>query len=368
MTNSYIENMGINLLNPSQIKSLLDKYVIGQTDAKKVLSIAIYNHYKRLIYNKYNSTCNENGDIVQINDIEIEKSNVLLLGESGSGKTLLCKTIAKMIDIPFTIADATTLTEAGYVGDDVETIISRLFQASNYNIEKTEMGIVYIDEIDKISRKSENPSITRDVSGEGVQQALLKLVEGATVYITPNGGRKHPNAETIPINTSNILFIAGGAFSGIENKIKNRINTHSIGFDASSTVNNDNDLMSHVMQCDLKAYGIIPELIGRFPIITHTNKLSLNDYIDILTKPKNAIIKQYIELIKMDGGNISFSHNALKEMANIAIKIGVGARGLRSVVEVVLRDILYNGNLNNNKNFTINANYVKSKTKSLTLN
>lgn len=322
-------NNEITLKRPHEIKEYLDQYVIGQDEAKKVLSVAVYNHYKRLFTN------------LQLNS-EINKSNILMLGETGTGKTYLVKTIAKLLNVPCYIADATTLTEAGYVGSDVETILSGALQNANFDIKRTEMSIIFIDEIDKIARKSENPSITRDVSGEGVQQALLKIVEGDVVGVPPKGGRKHPNQDLIHINTSNILFIACGAFSGIEKNIKRRINYNSVGFNSKKNVElSDSDILKFTTSQDLKSFGLIPELIGRFPVITNTNALSENDLMKIIKEPKNAILKQFKTLFEMDGAALHFEEEAIREVAKMALELKIGARGIRSILETILIDFMY---------------------------
>ena len=314
---------------PKEIKEHLDTYVIGQEEAKKTISVAVYNHYKRILNPTHDS------------EIEIDKSNVILLGETGTGKTLLARTIARMLDVPFCIADATVLTEAGYVGEDVESVLSRLLQAADYNVEQTERGIVFIDEVDKIARKSDNPSITRDVSGEGVQQALLKLLEGAEVSVPPQGGRKHPEQKLISINTKNILFICGGAFAGIEKIIERRVNRASIGYQNDEDHIEDANLLQYAAPADLKSFGLIPELIGRFPVFTHLNPLDASALRQILTEPKNALCKQYIELFKMDGIDLKFDASGLDYMVEKAVEFKLGARGLRSIMEAVLNDAMF---------------------------
>lgn len=320
----------VQLKKPSEIKAHLDEYVIGQDDAKKTLSVAVYNHYKRL------------NQKVGKDDIEIDKSNVVLVGRTGTGKTLLAKTIAKMLNVPFCIADATVLTEAGYVGEDVESILSRLLQAADYNAQAAERGIVFVDEIDKIARKSDNPSITRDVSGEGVQQALLKLLEGSVVNVPPQGGRKHPEQKMIQIETKNILFICGGAFDGIEKLIAGRVNRQTIGFSSSAEERIDGEsLLKFINPTDLKTFGLIPELIGRFPVLSYLEPLDAKSLRRILTEPKNALIKQYIKLFELDGVELKFEGEALDFVVNKAIDFKLGARGLRSICEAILTDAMF---------------------------
>jgi len=315
---------------PQDIKAFLDQYVIGQDDAKKYLSVAVYNHYKRIL-----QPHDEDG-------IDIEKSNIIMVGSTGTGKTLMAKTIAKMLSVPFTIVDATVLTEAGYVGEDVESLLTRLLQETNYDVRKAEKGIVFIDEIDKIARKSDNPSITRDVSGEGVQQGLLKLLEGSVVNVPPQGGRKHPEQEFIHVNTQNILFICGGAFDGIERKIAQRLNTQVVGFDAQQKQQVDkNNLLKYVAPQDLKSFGLIPEIIGRLPILTYLNPLDKDALRSILTEPKNAITKQYQKLFAMDGLTLTFEPEALDYIVDKAMEYKLGARGLRSLTETVMIDEMY---------------------------
>lgn len=319
-----------NLLKPMQIKEFLDQYVIGQDDAKRHLSVAVYNHYKRIMSRKSDS------------DVEIDKSNIVLVGPTGTGKTLLAKTIAKQLNVPFTIVDATVLTEAGYVGEDVEGILSRLLQVADYDVAAAERGIVFIDEIDKIARKSDNPSITRDVSGEGVQQALLKLLEGTSVNVPPQGGRKHPEQKFIQVNTSDILFICGGAFDGIEKKIAQRLNTRAVGYGKIDAMNIDrNNLLQYVMPQDLKSFGLIPELVGRLPVLTYMQPLDKSALRRILTEPKNAIIRQYKQLFELDGVKLTFDKEVLDYIVDKAVEFKLGARGLRSICEAVMTDAMF---------------------------
>ena len=321
----------VELKKPIEIKSFLDQYVIGQDEAKKILSVAVYNHFKRL------------GQKESRNDVEIEKSNIILVGETGTGKTLLAKTIARLLQVPFTIVDATVLTEAGYVGEDIESLLTRLLQVADYDVKAAERGIVFIDEIDKIARKSDNPSITRDVSGEGVQQGLLKLLEGSVVNVPPQGGRKHPEQKMIPVDTKNILFICGGAFDGIERKIAQRLNTKVIGYGAQKAaeqIDRDN-LIQYIAPQDLKAFGMIPEIIGRLPVIAHLDTLNRDALRQILTEPKNSIVKQYVKLFQMDDTKLSFDPDVYDYIVDLAMEFKLGARGLRSICEAIMVDVMF---------------------------
>jgi ATP-dependent Clp protease ATP-binding subunit ClpX len=348
---SSISLDNITLLKPAEIKAFLDQYVIGQEMAKKIISVAVYNHYKRLMQKPDNE------------DVEIEKSNIILVGETGTGKTLLARTVAKMLHVPFTIVDATVLTEAGYVGEDIESLLTRLLQNAEYDVKAAEKGIVFIDEIDKIARKGDNPSITRDVSGEGVQQGLLKLLEGSVVNVPPQGGRKHPEQKMIPVDTKNILFICGGAFEGIEKKIAQRLNTQIVGFGATKVrgkIDKDN-LLQYIAPQDLRSYGLIPEIVGRMPVLTHLNPLDRDVLRAILTEPKNAIVKQYIKLFKMDDIDLIFTDEVLDYIVDKAIEFKLGARGLRSICEAIMLDAMFEMPSDKSSELTITTDYAQHK-------
>jgi ATP-dependent Clp protease ATP-binding subunit ClpX len=338
---------------PTEIKQKLDEYVIGQDEAKIALAVAVYNHYKRL------------NQKTEDNDVEIEKSNIIMLGSTGTGKTLLARTVARLLEVPFAIVDATVLTEAGYVGEDVESILTRLLQAADYDQEKAERGIVFIDEIDKIARKGDNPSITRDVSGEGVQQGLLKLLEGSVVNVPPKGGRKHPDQDYVHLNTQNILFICGGAFEGIERKIAQRLNTHTVGYNNVQTRHNldSRNLMQYVQPQDLRKFGLIPELIGRLPVVTYLHPLDREALRNILTEPKNSLIRQQKKLFKMDGVELDFTDDALEAMVDKAVERGLGARGLRGIVEAVMTDLQFSTPGTDCKKISITGDYVLEQLK-----
>ncbi|MBR6466126.1 MAG: ATP-dependent Clp protease ATP-binding subunit ClpX [Bacteroidales bacterium] len=345
------------LLSPKEIHKYLDQYVIGQEEAKKFLSVAVYNHYKRILSQKEE----ESG-------LELEKSNVLMVGPTGTGKTLLARSIAKMLHLPFAIVDATVLTEAGYVGEDVESILTRLLQDADYDVAKAEMGIVFIDEIDKIARKSDNPSITRDVSGEGVQQAMLKILEGNIVNVPPQGGRKHPEQKMIAVNTNNILFICGGAFEGIDKKIAQRLNTKVVGYGVQEKTKgvDKKDLLRYIAPQDLRSYGLIPELIGRLPVVTFLHPLDREALMDILTKPKNALMKQYRKIFKMDGIDLKVDDSVLDLIVDTAIKYNLGARGLRSICEAIMVDAMYEAPSSGKKSFRVTLEYAQEKLSSFT--
>jgi ATP-dependent Clp protease ATP-binding subunit ClpX len=345
------KNFSLKLLKPHEIKAKLDEYVIGQDEAKKVISVAVYNHYKRILYARNDQR-----------DVELDKSNIILVGETGTGKTLIARTIAKLLDVPFCIADATVFTEAGYVGEDVESILTRLLQAADYDVAKAEQGIVFIDEIDKIARKgADNPSITRDVSGEGVQQSLLKLLEGALVNVPPQGGRKHPEQKFTVVNTQNILFIASGAFNSIEKIIGERMNTNMIGYNQKKQVIDKNNLIQYISPQDIKTFGLIPELCGRFPVITHMNPLSPEDLKRILKEPKNALVKQYERLFELDGIQLTFAEDALDYIVQKAVELKLGARGLRSIIEKIMTNAMYEFPSSKKKSITITKEYAQTE-------
>lgn len=347
--NHFIQEL--KLLKPHEIKAKLDDYVIGQDEAKKIISVAVYNHYKRIQYDVNHKDT----------DVEIEKSNIILVGETGTGKTLIARTIARLLDVPFCIADATVFTEAGYVGEDVESILSRLLQAADGDVAKAERGIVFIDEIDKIARKSDNPSITRDVSGEGVQQALLKLLEGAVINVPPQGGRKHPEQKFISVNTQNILFIAGGAFNNIELRIAERLNTNVIGFNKKNQKIDKHNFLKYITSQDLKTFGLIPEICGRFPIVTYLNPLNKEDLLHILTQPKNALIKQYVKLMDLDGVKLTFTDEALEYIVEKTIELKLGARGLRSIIEKIMMKVMFETPQNKIQKLNITQDFAEQE-------
>lgn len=340
-----------SLPKPKDIKEYLDQYVIGQDDAKRYLAVSVYNHYKRI------------AQVTDKDGVEIEKSNIIMVGSTGTGKTLLARTIAKLLNVPFTIVDATVFTEAGYVGEDIESILTRLLQVSNYNVPEAERGIVFIDEIDKIARKGDNPSITRDVSGEGVQQGLLKLLEGSVVNVPPQGGRKHPDQKMIQVDTKNILFICGGAFDGIEKKIAQRMNTHVVGYQSvqNTTKIDKGNLMQYIMPQDLKSFGLIPEIIGRLPVLTYLNPLDRDALRSILTEPKNSIVKQYVKLFSMDGVKLTFDEEVYDYVVDKAMEYKLGARGLRSIVEAIMIDVMYEIPSGTRKTYKVTLDFAKKQ-------
>lgn len=357
-----------DLMKPQEIKDFLDRYVIGQDAAKKSLAVAVYNHYKRLLAADAKRSAaaskkpSPNSESAIVDDVEIEKSNIIMVGETGTGKTLLARTIARLLKVPFTIVDATVLTEAGYVGEDVESILSRLLQVADYNVEQAERGIVFIDEVDKIARKSDNPSITRDVSGEGVQQALLKILEGTTVNVPPQGGRKHPEQKFVQVNTSNILFICGGAFDGIEKKISQRLNTRVVGYNQGAVQHLDKkNLMQYITPQDLRSFGLIPELVGRVPVLTYLQPLDKTILRQILTEPKNSIIRQYTKLFELDGVKISFEDEVLDYIVDKAVEFKLGARGLRSICEAIVTDAMFELPSAGVKEFTVTVDYARPR-------
>ncbi len=343
---------------PKEIKEYLDQYIIGQDDAKRYMSVAVYNHYKRL-------ALMDQGKTDEDDNVEIEKSNIIMVGSTGTGKTLLARTIAKLLDVPFTIVDATVFTEAGYVGEDVESILSRLLQVADYDVERAQRGIVFIDEIDKIARKSDNPSITRDVSGEGVQQSLLKLLEGSMVNVPPKGGRKHPDQDYVHVDTRNILFICGGAFDGIEKRIAQRLNAHTVGYNSVQNAKkiDPKNLMKYIEPQDLKSFGLIPEIIGRLPVLTYLNPLDKEALARILVEPKNSIVKQYIKLLKMDNVNLKFTQEALDYIVDKAVEFKLGARGLRSIVENIMMDAMFEMPSSNKRTFEVTKEYAEAQMK-----
>ena len=347
------DTVGKKIPTPKEIHKFLDQYVIGQEEAKRYLSVAVYNHYKRI-----NQKHDKDDD-----DVDIEKSNIIMVGPTGTGKTLLAKSIARLLDVPFTIVDATVLTEAGYVGEDIESLLTRLLQACDYDVDKAERGIVFIDEIDKIARKSDNPSITRDVSGEGVQQGLLKLLEGSTVLVPPNGGRKHPEQKMIPVDTKNILFICGGAFEGIEQKVAHRLNSHVVGYATDNKTRRirPEDFIKYVAPQDLKSYGLIPEIIGRLPIITHLESLDRDALLRVLTEPRNAITRQYEKLFAMDGVQLHFAPDCLEYIVDKAVEFKLGARGLRSIVETIMVDAMFDVPSTGAKEYTVTREYAQQR-------